>query len=94
MKPANAIEIPNWKRNKEVHAAAQNAALKSELAPSDAGIFVLLTIVLIAIGKVMGAWILSDQVKIQKGPDEFVSRAEEYQKLHQQCGLNSFFRMY
>ncbi len=87
-------EISSFKKNREVRVHAKPVLMKSDLASSDVGIFVLLTIVLILIGRVMGAWILSDQVRIQKSPDQFVSRAEEYQRLHNQCGPNSFFRLY
>ena len=70
------------------------AVKRTDLAQSDVGFFFLLTLLLIGIGRFMGSWILSEQVRIQKGPNEFVSRNEEYQNLHNQVGPNSFFRMY
>jgi hypothetical protein len=95
MKPANAISIPQIERAERLHSTTQPKAVKrTDLAQSDVGFFFLLTLLLIGIGRVMGAWILSDQVRIQKGPNEYVSRTEEYQNLHNQVGPNSFFRMF
>ena len=95
MKPANALSIPQIHRAQRLHSTTQpNAVKRTDLAQSDVGFFFLLTVLLIGIGRFMGSWILSDQVKIQKGPNEYVSRGEEYQNLHNQVGPNSFFRMY
>ena len=97
MKPTNALRIPNHlvPRAERIHSEAQPVAVKkADLAQSDVGFFILLTLLLIGIGRFLGSWILSEQVKIQKGPNEFVSRTEEYQNLHNQVGPNTFFRMY
>ena len=95
MKPANALSIPHLQRAERSHSMTQPEAVKrTDLAQSDVGFFFLLTLLLIGIGRFMGSWILSEQVRIQKGPNEFVSRNEEYQNLHNQVGPNSFFRMY
>jgi hypothetical protein len=96
MKPASALRIPQFiNRAERTNSTTQPVSIKNtDLAQSDVGFFVLLTILLIGIGRVMGSWILSDQVKIQKEPHKFVSRSEEYQNLHNQVGPNSFFRMY
>ena len=95
MKPANAISITQIQRAERTHSTTQPEAVKrADLAQSDVGFFFLLTMLLIGIGRVMGSWILSEQVRIQKGPNNYVSRTEEYQNLHNQVGPNSFFRMY
>ncbi len=97
MKPTNALRIPNQliTRAERIPSEAQPVSIKKAgLAQSDVGFFILLTMLLIGIGRVMGSWILSEQVKIQKGPNEYVSRTEEYQNLHNQVGPNTFFRMF
>ena len=100
MKPTNAplaLRIPNQliPRAERINSEAQPVSVKkADLAQSDVGFFILLTLLLIGIGRVMGSWILSEQVRIQKGPNEFVSRTEEYQNLHNQVGPNTFFRMF
>ncbi len=95
MKHANALGIPQLERAYKKHVGARPQSMKvTDLAQSDVGVFFLLTMLLIGVGRFMGSWILSEQVRIQKGPNEFVSRNEEYQNLHNQVGLNSFFRMY
>lgn len=95
MKTASAISVSQIERAGRTHSTTQNETVKrADLAPSDVGFFFLLTLLLIVIGRLMGSWILSEQVKIQKGPNEYVSRTEEYQNLHNQVGPNSFFRMY
>lgn len=95
MKTANAIGLPQIERSEKKYYFSQASTIKrTDSAQSDVGVFVLLTLLLVVIGRFMGSWVLNEHVKIQKGPDEFVSRAEEYQNLHNQVGLNSFFRMY
>jgi hypothetical protein len=74
--------------------AVKRAVKRSEQAPSDVGFLLLLTLILAAIGRAMGSWVSSDQVQIQRAPGESVSRGEEYRKLHEQVGPNSFFRMF
>ncbi len=91
MKHANAIGIPRLEKAEKIKAVARPQSVNgTDLAQSDVGVFILLTILLIGIGRAMGSWLLSEQIKIQKGPGEFVSRNEEYQKLHDQVGPNSF----
>lgn len=96
MKHANAIGIPRLERAEKIQivAARPQSVSGTDLAQSDVGVFILLTILLIGIGRAMGSWLLSEQIKIQKGPNEFVTRNEEYQKLHEQVGPNSFYRMF
>ena len=100
MKPTNALlalRIPNQliPRAERINSEAQPVSVKkADLAQSDVGFFILLTLLLIGIGRVIGSCILNEQVKIQKGPNEYVSRTEEYQNLHNQVGPNSFFRMF
>lgn len=95
MKPAIALRTPQTHREQRIESRSQPEAVKkTDLAQSEVGFFFLLTLLLIGTGRFMGSWILSEQVKIQKGPNEHVSRTEEYQNLHNQVGPNPFFRMF
>lgn len=83
--------IRNTNPNAEVKL---HAVKKSEQAPSDVGVPLLLTLILVVIGRAVGSWVSGEHVRIQRAPGESVSRGEEYQKLHEHVGPNSFFRMY
>ena len=70
------------------------AVKKSEQAHSDVGVLLLLTLILVGIGRAMGSWISNEEIRIQKAPGESVSRGEEYQKLHEQMGPHTSFRLF